>query len=275
MQVQSTASTSRTCQQCGRVYAKTPGRGNRTGSGAKFCSNACRGMSMRGKVERICESCGSAFPVTPAVIRNGGGKFCSKRCYGDSKVVKVSRYCDQCGTPYSIRRDTFEAGMGRYCSKSCSNRGRALPFAERFWVLVAPADENGCRDWQGARDKDGYGLVTLTGGKQQMAHRAAYELTYGPLGDLKALHTCDRPPCCEPAHLFKGTHQDNSDDKITKKRHRFGERHPFAKLTEGAVRKIRADYADGIPMAMLADEHNVAIGAIWSVVVGRTWKDVV
>jgi hypothetical protein len=73
-------------------------------------------------------------------------------------VVKVSRTVrGQCATPYSIRRDVFEAGMGRYCSKSCSEpqwaaRCRSL---SAFWALVGPADENGCRDWQGARDKMG------------------------------------------------------------------------------------------------------------------------
>jgi hypothetical protein len=213
---------------------------------------------------RTCQQCGRPFTVAkPSQQR----QFCSKRCYGDSMVVKVSRQCDQCEAPYSVRRDVFEAGMGRYCSKSCSNRGRALPFAQRFWALVGPADENGCRDWQGACDKDGYGLVTLPGGGQQMAHRAAYELAHGPLGDLKALHHCDRPPCCEPAHLFKGTHQANSDDKLAKDRH-------YHKLTDDAVREILRDLALGVPVIELAIRHNVTTGAIYPIRDRKTWRHI-
>lgn len=32
------------------------------------------------------------------------------------------------------------------------------------------------------------------------------------------LHTCDNPPCCNPAHLYRGTALDNARDRDTRGR---------------------------------------------------------
>ena len=52
------------------------------------------------------------------------------------------------------------------------------------------------------------------------AHRAAYLYAGGKLGSAKPLvcHSCDNPPCCNPAHLWPGTNADNLQDMRDKGR---------------------------------------------------------
>jgi hypothetical protein len=104
-----------------------------------------------------------------------------------------------------------------------------------------------------------YGQVRR-GGKLLLAHRVAYAQSHGPIPPgLEVRHTCDNPPCCNPAHLLLGTHAENMADMAHRKRakggapggdehylrkepHRAirGEDRTQAKLTEAAVLEIRA-----------------------------------
>ena len=55
------------------------------------------------------------------------------------------------------------------------------------------------------------------------AHRFAMELELGRelFPDEFVCHSCDSPPCCNPTHLFLGTHGDNMADMVAKGRHRM------------------------------------------------------
>ena len=48
--------------------------------------------------------------------------------------------------------------------------------------------------------------------------------------------------CCNPAHLFLATHDENMADCKAKARHVHGERSAQAKLTDAQVREIRRLY---------------------------------
>lgn len=102
------------------------------------------------------------------------------------------------------------------------------PFAPvpiRFWSKVdTSAGLFGCWVWRGARSSNGYGQLATGDNKKKPAHRLSYELHHGPIAPgLDVCHTCDNPPCVNPAHLWLGTPSDNGHDAFAKGR---GYRHP-------------------------------------------------
>lgn len=92
---------------------------------------------------------------------------------------------------------------------------------ERFWSKVNKRGPNECWPWNAARNKAGYGIIGWNK-KVVEASRIAYILTYGDPGKLHVLHSCDNRWCCNPAHLRSGTHQENMQDMVIRKRARNG-----------------------------------------------------
>lgn len=90
-----------------------------------------------------------------------------------------------------------------------------IPNPATFWRYVdSSAGPDECWPWTGARQASGYGRLRrgpLGDRHSLIAHRVAYELTHGDgsAEGLLVLHACDRPWCCNPAHLMAGTHVDN------------------------------------------------------------------
>ncbi len=92
----------------------------------------------------------------------------------------------------------------------------ATPPSARFWQKVQKGD--GCWEWQGSRNKLGYGITSLRG-RAIRAHRVSWEIVNGPIPDgLLVCHRCDNPACVRPDHLFLGTQIDNLRDMRTKGR---------------------------------------------------------
>jgi hypothetical protein len=173
---------------------------------------------------------------------------------------------------------------------------------ERFWSKV---DRSGgpeaCHPWMAACSSNGYGSFDHRG-----AHRVALEIKLGrPLAPgMFACHTCDNPPCCNPAHLFEGTHQANVDDRHSKGRDATGEgngaltkpwtrargerhgrhtkpesnpigtRNGRARLIEDDVRQIRRLFHEGRTQASIAESFGVSIGTVKHITARRTWQQV-
>ncbi len=87
---------------------------------------------------------------------------------------------------------------------------RGVSAAQRFYSLVRlPAAPDECLEWQGYRQRLGYGRFRVNG-RKVLAHRYAYELLVGPIPvGLSLDHLCRNPPCVSPAHLEPVTHQEN------------------------------------------------------------------
>lgn len=149
----------------------------------------------------------------------------------------------------------------------------------RFWskVDVKPSALD-CWEWKGASSRRGYGKIKVKG-ESLIASRVAWEIANNAkLGDLFALHKCDNPKCCNPAHIFAGTNQDNMDDMRRKGRVRnfsaSGAKNPRAKLTADQAIAIKKRIAAGEKNQPLADEYGVSDSAISLIRRGKAWASV-
>jgi hypothetical protein len=150
----------------------------------------------------------------------------------------------------------------------------------RFWSKVdkdgpvpAHRPELGpCWIWTAGHFDTGYGSFWMNG-KSHGAHCVSLDIALGPsVEGLQSLHRCDVRPCVRPDHLFRGTHDDNMADKVSKGRvfRPQGSIHPLSALTDDAVRAIRRMYGK-VPRATLAAEHGVSGDHITAVATGRAW----
>jgi hypothetical protein len=129
---------------------------------------------------------------------------------------------------------------------------------------------NGCWLWPGGLNQEGYGQKTIDG-KTYKAHRLIYELLIGPIPDgFEVCHSCDRPRCVNPEHLFLGTHADNMRDKVEKGRARGGK----GKLTPSKVVEIKERLAAGETKLGLAREYNVDRKTLRKIAAGEIWRKV-
>lgn len=127
----------------------------------------------------------------------------------------------------------YKAGMGNKLKNKA--RAQRVPIlsilrpktAERFKRKLI--QEGGCLVFTGTRNKAGYGFVDVTYAFKRvrfpiLVHRLAWALHHGadPDPELLVLHRCNNPPCCNPGHLYLGTHRDNHDDMKRAGRARSG-----------------------------------------------------
>ena len=145
-----------------------------------------------------------------------------------------------CGTildPYDMYGRTRKFVHGHH------TRNKGL---RTFWSRIIKTS-NGCWLWTGSKVSIGYGDLRING-KHYLAHRLAYELTYGTIPDgAYILHKCDIPACINPEHLFVGNQLDNVHDAIDK-----GIVNGIA-VSNSDVRKIRYLRADGLTLSKIAD----------------------
>lgn len=154
---------------------------------------------------------------------------------------------------------------------------------KRFLSKIDQRGPDECWPWIGAVQL-GYGVLYF-GPRAIKATRIALFLKDGrdPF-PLLGCHTCEsryQPgdiscrKCCNPEHLYAGTHADNAADLVNSKRGPLGERHPRCKLTAEKVMSIRRRYAqENISHVELAIEFGINPGAISRIIQRQTWRHV-
>lgn len=160
--------------------------------------------------------------------------------------------------------------------------------AEDFWRRVHVRGPDECWPWK-TKVKQGYGRLRVNG-KNVRGHRYAFFLEHAHWPTPCCCHSCDNPPCCNPAHLFEGTQAQNLADmnakgrQVSPKGDRSGarlhpqamarqrERNGRAKLTVEQVTLMRELRATGNwTQSALGRKFGVAQQLVSRIVEGKAW----
>lgn len=129
-----------------------------------------------------------------------------------------------------------------------------------------------CWEWNGHKDKKGYGRMSDAQSCEVLVHRISWCEFIGqiPKG-MHILYHCDNPKCCNPEHLYVGTNEDNVKDRQARGRSKgaAGEKNTKAKLTENDVLIIRKSTGTH---ASLGRKYGVSYSTISAIRSGKTWS---
>lgn len=140
-----------------------------------------------------------------------------------------------------------------------------------------------CWVWTACKTRDGYGNMGNGLGKTERVHRLIYRLCVGPIpSHTEVCHNCpngDNRACCNPTHLFIGTHAENMKDCARKGRIKprdsRGSKNPCAVLDESKSIEIVKRY-HSMPVAkraeILSKEFGVSKATIYRIANGEIWK---
>ena len=152
---------------------------------------------------------------------------------------------------------------------------------KKFWQKVDKRGPDECWNWTASKVGK-YGAIRL-GTKSLLAHRASWEIHNGPIpdgdhhGTTCVCHKCDNTICCNPSHLFLGSHKDNMQDRDNKGRNinHVGEKHGCSKLKAIQIPYIRALYSAKVfNTVQLAKIYSVTAATISLIVNRKTWSHI-
>ncbi len=158
-----------------------------------------------------------------------------------------------------------------------ASQGLSPTFPERFWAKVNKTD--GCWLWTASKHQWGYGQIGRwkEGDRPILAHVASWVLHFGPIPKgMCVCHSCDVPPCVRPDHLWLGTQNDNTQDKMRKGRYVLGRRYKGEQngnhiLTREDVVLIRHLYASGISQKNISDQIGTSQTNVSLIIRMVTW----
>jgi hypothetical protein len=211
-----------------------------------------------------CIVCSNFFDREIIKIRTG--KYCSEYCR--RKGGRIEKKCTICRKKYSVRRCRSES---KVCSVEChaknqqrksfwltSNREQINERVKKDLAKKSKKLENGCIEWLGSQQTNGYGNITYFGSSVRV-HRLAY-MYHNNDWDISPsdfiCHTCDFPMCIAKEHLYKGDPLLNARDRVKRGRSKYGR---FKKSELIEIRKLLSQKIKIKDIAKKFDVTNMTI----------------
>jgi hypothetical protein len=182
----------------------------------------------------------------------------------------------QCGRPHR-RNGLCDTHDSRLKRTGTTDDPKRLTLSERFWAKVNRSTPERCWLWTGAVNEHGYGVLHPEGrrsGPTIKAHRLSLALSGVAVDGYVVRHSCDNPPCVNPAHLSIGTMAQNAADMVQRGRSARGSRSGASKLTEEQVAEILVRHAAGELHRVLAAAYGVSRPTISRIVERKGWLHV-
>ena len=177
-------------------------------------------------------------------------------------------------------KEAYRKKVGREVGSS----GRPANTPEVLWSKVDKKGEDDCWNWKGYKNVQGYGRTWIND-CGYYAHRVIFDLANPNTITLSApkdtdetgflLHTCDNPSCCNPKHLWVGSHWDNMADKVAKGRSPdfSGGKGPRCKLSMAQAREIRQLRKEGVSARDLAKRYEISLPSIKTLLRGNSYRE--
>lgn len=131
--------------------------------------------------------------------------------------MEPTRTCQACGAdiPRNPKWSLSYYTTRLYCDRTCRSVGRP-DIASDYTVT-----NDGCWEWQGHVDRNGYGKAydasMPQGRRVDWAHRVSYRRHVGAIpAGMELDHLCNNPPCVNPDHLEPVTRAENIRRAVTR-----------------------------------------------------------
>ena len=182
------------------------------------------------------------------------------------------------------KRARDNAAYAKRLGRTVGNVGRPANTPDVLWSKVDKRGEDECWEWKGYKNAEGYGRTWINE-VGYYAHRVIFNLAYPNVIKLSApkdaedngyiLHTCDNPSCCNPKHLFVGTHSDNMADKVSKNRQKKfpSDSGPRCKLSISQAREARQLRKNGASVKDLAKQFGLSLPSMKTLLAGKSYKE--
>lgn len=141
-----------------------------------------------------------------------------------------------------------------------------------------------CRVWTRSTKQFGYGQIKLRlppEGIMALTHRVVFVLHHNRLPDLATpwvLHHCDVPACIAEDHLYEGTMEENTRDKMERGRAVINPsaisatRRANSSLSEQDVADIRNQHASGkYTQRALAKHYQISPAYVNMIIKNKRW----